>query len=111
MSASTVPQAFTDRSSGSGPQQLVKSRHPLQTQNSSSTGLRLPPNKKSIYDRNLNRSRTAELGRASFAFLFMEMVTYAQKRVKGIQELEKRYIPPITGCASQLDTSEADISR
>jgi trafficking protein particle complex subunit 5 len=96
MSAPTLPQLFTDRTSGSGPQQLVQSRHPLQTQNSSSTGLRLPSSKKTIYDRNLNRSRTAELGRASFAFLFMEMVTYAQKRVKGIQELEKRYDSTIT---------------
>ncbi len=53
--------------------------------------VRLPSNRKTIYDRNLNRSRNAELGRASFAFLFMEMVSYAQNRVKGIQELEKRY--------------------
>ncbi|KAI9850266.1 MAG: TRAPP subunit trs31 [Thelocarpon superellum] len=53
-------------------------------------GLRYPSNKKTIYDRNLNRSRTAELSRASFAYLFGEMVTYAQRRVTGIQDLEKR---------------------
>ena len=53
-------------------------------------GLRYPTNKKSIYDRNLNRSRTTELSRASFAYLFGEMVTYAQRRVTGIQDLEKR---------------------
>lgn len=54
------------------------------------TGLRTPSNRKTIYDRNLNRTRTAELSRASFAYLFGEMVGYAQKRVTGIQDLERR---------------------
>jgi hypothetical protein len=54
-------------------------------------GLRTPSNRKTIYDRNLNRTRTSELSRASFAYLFSEMVSYAQKRVTGIQDLEKRY--------------------
>ncbi|KAL9077041.1 MAG: hypothetical protein Q9161_000674 [Pseudevernia consocians] len=53
-------------------------------------GLRTPSNRKTIYDRNLNRTRTAELSRASFAYLFGEMVGYAQKRVTGIQDLERR---------------------
>ncbi|KAK4692159.1 trafficking protein particle complex subunit 5, partial [Lecanoromycetidae sp. Uapishka_2] len=53
-------------------------------------GLRTPSNRKTIYDRNLNRTRTAELSRASFAYLFSEMITYAQKRVTGIQDLERR---------------------
>ncbi|KAI9799856.1 MAG: TRAPP subunit trs31 [Piccolia ochrophora] len=61
-----------------------------QVQRASTGGLRYPTNKKTIYDRNLNRSRTAELNRASFAFLFGEMITYAQRRVTGIQDLEKR---------------------
>ncbi|KAL8645044.1 MAG: hypothetical protein Q9210_006928 [Variospora velana] len=52
--------------------------------------LRTPSNRKTIYDRNLNRTRTAELSRASFAYLFSEMVSYAQKRVTGIQDLERR---------------------
>ncbi|PKX97587.1 trafficking protein particle complex subunit 5 [Aspergillus novofumigatus IBT 16806] len=55
-----------------------------------SPGLRIPSNRKTIYDRHLNRSRNAELSRASFAFLFAEMVTYAQRRVTGIQDLERR---------------------
>ena len=58
-----------------------------------SAGLRLPSNRKTIYDRHLNRSRNAELSRASFAYLFGEMVTYAQRRVTGIQDLERRYSP------------------
>ncbi|KAK4937043.1 Trafficking protein particle complex subunit 31 [Elasticomyces elasticus] len=52
--------------------------------------LRYPSTRKTIYDRNLNRSRNAELSRSSFAYLFMEMVSYAQRRVKGIADFEKR---------------------
>ncbi|KAI4163432.1 MAG: hypothetical protein LQ342_002939 [Letrouitia transgressa] len=67
---------------------------PLPSQQSSSyrstNQLRTPSNRKTIYDRNLNRTRTSELSRASFAYLFSEMVTYAQKRVTGIQDLERR---------------------
>ncbi|OJJ37328.1 hypothetical protein ASPWEDRAFT_108213 [Aspergillus wentii DTO 134E9] len=55
-----------------------------------SAGLRVPSNRKTIYDRHLNRSRNAESSRASFAYLFGEMVTYAQRRVTGIQDLERR---------------------
>ena len=55
-------------------------------------GLRYPTSKKTIYDRNLNRSKGAELSRAAFAYLFVEMVSYAQRRVTGIADLEKRYV-------------------
>ncbi|KAH8908333.1 TRAPP I complex [Coniochaeta sp. PMI_546] len=54
------------------------------------SGLRYPTNGKTIYHRPLNRTKTAELSQASFAYLFSEMVTYAQRRVTGIQDLEKR---------------------
>ncbi|KAI9655905.1 MAG: TRAPP subunit trs31 [Alyxoria varia] len=47
-------------------------------------------NKRTIYDRHLNRTRGAEMSRATFAYLFGEMVTYAQRRVTGIADLEKR---------------------
>ncbi|KAH7151999.1 NO signaling/Golgi transport ligand-binding domain-containing protein [Dactylonectria estremocensis] len=60
------------------------------TPSSKEPGLRHPSNGKTIYHRPLNRSKTAELSQASFAYLFGEMVSYAQKRVKGIQELEQR---------------------
>ncbi|ODA79172.1 hypothetical protein RJ55_04764 [Drechmeria coniospora] len=53
-------------------------------------GLRVPSNGKTIYHRSLNRAKTGELSQASFAYLFGEMVSYAQRRVKGIQELEQR---------------------
>jgi len=55
-----------------------------------SPGLRVPSNRKTIYDRHLNRSRNADLSRASFAYIFAEMVSYAQRKVTGIQDLEKR---------------------
>jgi trafficking protein particle complex subunit 5 len=55
------------------------------------SGLRLPSNGKTIYHRPLNRTKTAEMSQASFAYLFGEMISYAQRRVKGIQELEQRY--------------------
>lgn len=54
-------------------------------------GLRYPSNKKSIYDRNLNRSKNAELSRAAFAYLFIEMIAYAQKGAKDVGGLEQRY--------------------
>jgi hypothetical protein len=55
-------------------------------------GLRYPSNKKSIYDRNLNRSKNAELSRAAFAYLFIEMIAYAQKGAKDVGDLEQRYV-------------------
>ena len=58
-------------------------------------GLRVPSSGKTIYHRPLNRSKTSEISQASFAYLFGEMVTYAQRRVKGIQELEERYALPV----------------
>ncbi|RDW88609.1 hypothetical protein BP6252_00641 [Coleophoma cylindrospora] len=56
----------------------------------SQQGLRYPSTGKTIYHRPLNRSRTQELSQAGFAYLFSEMVGYAQRRVTGIQDLEKR---------------------
>lgn len=44
-----------------------------------------------IYDRNLNKTRTAEVSASAFAFLFSEVVQYTQKRVNGIADLERRY--------------------
>lgn len=58
---------------------------------SQGSGLRYPSNKKSIYDRNLNRSKNAELSRAAFAYLFIEMIAYAQKGAKDVGDLEQKY--------------------
>lgn len=74
--------------------QVANGQRPLQP------GLRYPSNGKTVYHRPLNRSRTQELSQASFAYLFGEMVSYAQKRVTGIQDLEKRYA--LEGLSSSL---------
>lgn len=55
-------------------------------------GLRLPSSGKTIYHRPLNRTKTAEISQASFAYLFGEMISYAQRNIKSIQELEQRYL-------------------
>jgi hypothetical protein len=55
------------------------------------SGLRYPSNRKSIYDRNLNRSKNAELSRAAFAYLFIEMIAYAQRGVSNVGDLEQKY--------------------
>ncbi|KAH6917137.1 transporter particle subunit trs31 [Coprinopsis sp. MPI-PUGE-AT-0042] len=44
----------------------------------------------SIYDRPLNKSRGVEVSASAFAFLFSEIVQYTQKRVNGINDLERR---------------------
>jgi hypothetical protein len=59
-------------------------------------GLRYPSNKKSIYDRNLNRSKNSELSRAAFAYLFIEMIAYAQKGAKDVGGLEQKYVMELT---------------
>lgn len=43
-----------------------------------------------IYDRNLNKTRATEVSASAFAFLFSEVVQYTQKRVSGINDLERR---------------------
>lgn len=68
--------------------QSVKPTQP--TYIKSQPGLRYPSSGKTIFHRPLNRSRNTELSQASFAYLFGEMVGYAQNRVTGIQDLEKR---------------------
>ena len=61
-----------------------------------SSSLRYGSSRKSIYERQLNRTQRSELSKASFSFLFGEMVQYAQKQVSGIQDLEKKSpcLPP-----------------
>ncbi|CAG8529639.1 8846_t:CDS:2 [Paraglomus brasilianum] len=44
----------------------------------------------SVVERNLNKTRSAEVGLSAFAFLFSEMLQYTQKRVQGIQDLERK---------------------
>jgi trafficking protein particle complex subunit 5 len=68
----------------------MSSLQPTKQSSKEQSGLRYPSSGKTIYHRPLNRSKTSELSQASFAYLFSEMVSYAQRRVTGIQDLEKR---------------------
>lgn len=43
-----------------------------------------------IYERHLNKTRNSEVSASSFAYLFSEAVQYTQKRVSGINDLERR---------------------
>ncbi|KAK0232824.1 NO signaling/Golgi transport ligand-binding domain-containing protein [Armillaria fumosa] len=45
-----------------------------------------------IYDRNLNKPRVTDVSGAAFSFLFSEIVQYTQKRVSGINDLERRFV-------------------
>jgi hypothetical protein len=58
------------------------------------SNLRYASSRKTIYDRQLNRTQRADISKASFAFLFSEMIQYAQKQVSGIQDLEKKCVAP-----------------
>ena len=63
---------------------------------STAAGTPKPSSRPNIYDRPLNKTRTAEVSASSFAFLFSEVVQYMQKRVSGIDDLERRYAQTIT---------------
>ncbi|KAI9445521.1 TRAPP complex subunit trs31 [Lactarius indigo] len=54
------------------------------------TGNQKTLSRPNIYDRPLNKTRTAEVSAPAFAFLFSEVVQYMQKRVSGINDLERR---------------------
>ncbi|KAJ6584279.1 NO signaling/Golgi transport ligand-binding domain-containing protein [Mycena sp. CBHHK59/15] len=43
-----------------------------------------------IYDKNLTKTRITEVSAPAFSFLFSEIVQYTQKRVSGINDLERR---------------------
>jgi hypothetical protein len=53
-----------------------------------------PASRPNIYDRNLNKTRITEVSASSLSFLFSEIVQYTQKRVSGINDLERRYFFP-----------------
>lgn len=60
-----------------------------------STTPKPPGARPNIFDRPLAKTRTAEVSAAAFAFLFSEVVQYAHKRVSGINDLERRYVPTL----------------
>ncbi|KAG2160161.1 NO signaling/Golgi transport ligand-binding domain-containing protein [Suillus bovinus] len=63
---------------------------PSATSINAALGTPKPGLRPNIYDRNLNKTRTSEVSASAFAFLFSEVVQYTQKRVSGINDLERR---------------------
>ena len=54
------------------------------------SALRYPSNRKSIYDRNLNRTKTTEISLASFAYLFNSLITYHHSKSGSVSDIENR---------------------
>lgn len=52
--------------------------------------LRYPSTRKTIYDRNLNRTKTAETSLASFSHLFNTLITYHHSKSGSVSEIESR---------------------
>ena len=52
--------------------------------------LRYPSSRKSIYDRNPNRTRAGETSLASFAYLFNTLITYHHSKSGSVSEIESR---------------------
>ncbi|KAF7194450.1 Transport protein particle subunit trs31 [Pseudocercospora fuligena] len=54
------------------------------------SSLRYPSSRKTIYDRNLNRTKTTEISLASFAYLFNSLITYHHGKSGSVSEIESR---------------------
>ncbi|KAF2225701.1 NO signaling/Golgi transport ligand-binding domain-containing protein [Elsinoe ampelina] len=52
--------------------------------------LRYPSSRKSIYDKNLNRTRQNEVSLSSFAHIFNSLISYHQARAPSVSDLESR---------------------
>ncbi|KAF9535771.1 TRAPP complex subunit trs31 [Crepidotus variabilis] len=61
-----------------------------QSLHAAAASIKAGSNRPNIYDRPLNKSRGAEVSGSAFAFLFSEIVQYTQKRVSGINDLERQ---------------------
>ncbi|EME85670.1 uncharacterized protein MYCFIDRAFT_210294 [Pseudocercospora fijiensis CIRAD86] len=54
------------------------------------SSLRYPSSRKTIYDRNLNRTKTTEISLASFAYLVNSLITYHHGKSGSVSEIESR---------------------
>jgi trafficking protein particle complex subunit 5 len=63
---------------------------PSRPLSASTSTLRTPSSRRTIYDRNPNRSSRAELSRASFAYLIAETISYHHRRISSIADFEAR---------------------
>ena len=78
----------------SGPLSLPQAKEapftPLPPPKPFQPSLRYPSNRKTIYDRNLNRTKTTETSLASFAYLFNTLITYHHAKSGSVSEIETR---------------------
>lgn len=63
---------------------------PLAQSKSFVSTLRYPSSRKTIYDRNLNRTKATETSLASFAYLFNSLITYHHAKSGSVSEIETR---------------------
>jgi hypothetical protein len=76
--------------SGPPPQAKEAPFTPLPQPKPFQPSLRYPSNRKTIYDRNLNRTKTTETSLASFAYLFNTLITYHHAKSGSVSEIESR---------------------
>lgn len=62
----------------------------LRTAKPAVSSLRYPSSRKTIYDRNLNRTKSSEISLASFSYLFNTLITYHHSRSGSVAEIETR---------------------
>lgn len=72
------------------PQAKEASYIPLPPAKAFQPSLRYPSNRKTIYDRNLNRTKTTETSLASFAYLFNTLITYHHAKSGSVSDIETR---------------------
>ena len=72
------------------PQAKEASYTPLPPAKAFQPSLRYPANRKTIYDRNLNRTKATEISLPSFAYLFNTLITYHHAKSGSVSEIETR---------------------
>ena len=72
------------------PQAKEASYIPLPPTKAFQPSLHYPSNRKTIYDRNLNRTKTTETSLASFAYLFNTLITYHHAKSGSVSDIETR---------------------
>lgn len=80
------PNSATDNGEVTSP----PSAAPIRSAKPAASSLRYPSSRKTIYDRNLNRTKTSEISLASFSYLFNTLITYHHSRSGSVAEIETR---------------------
>lgn len=73
-----------------GPARDAPTQIPIPIAKPFTSTLRYPASRKSIYDRNLNRTKTTEISLASFSYIFNSLITYHHAKSGSVSEIESR---------------------